>query len=185
MSETKQKSADLEETVSAATGKVLSVLSRDPSEVDMKAVKFKTAKTLDKKAKRSERLLSFEDAAEPDGYIHVLVRALTAHEESILYRAQLSKSDTAAIAELLVEKTKTDEPVEVSDISSIVSEKLVGTIENDRSSDRYFRKIQMAIVKPTGVTIEWLKRRNPNMLEVIDNTIDELQAENDVWVSSE
>ena len=40
----------------------------------------------------------------------------------------------------------------------------------------------MGIVKPTGVTIEWLKRRNPNMLELLDNTLDDLAAENALYV---
>ena len=40
----------------------------------------------------------------------------------------------------------------------------------------------MAIIKPTGVTIQWLERRNPEFLNIIDETIDELQVENDMWM---
>ena len=151
---------------------------------DIKGYKFKTAKQIDKKVKRAERILSFDDPDTPEEPIHVHLRALTSNEESILHQSNLSKDDVQSLVSVFLEKTETEGgKLEPSDITNIVAEKIANNNEDEEMlTHRFYRRIQMAIIKPTGVTIEWLKRRNPNMLDFINDTIDELQAENAMWL---
>ena len=162
----------------------LKVVSVNPADVDIEGYKFKTAKQIDKKVKRAERILSFDDPDNPEEPIHVHLRALTSNEEAILHQYNLSKKDVQSLVSVFLEKTETekDGKLEPSDITDIVADKLADNNDDDIATERFYRRIQMAIIKPTGVTIEWLKRRNPNMLDFLNDTIDELQAENDMWL---
>lgn len=160
----------------------LKVTVRDPNKVDIKDFKFKTAKQLDKQLKRAERILSFDDPENLEVPIHVHLRALTAKEESILYQATFSEKDVKALADVFLEKTENHEKLETSDITGIVTEKLTDTDTDEKKMDRYYRRLQMGIVRPSGVTIEWLKRRNPNMLDIMSDVLDELQIENEIWL---
>ena len=163
----------------------LKVVSVNPADVDIKGYKFKTAKQIDKIVKRAERILSFDDPDNPEEPIHVHLRALTSNEEAILHQSNISKKDVQSLVSVFLEKTETekDGKLEPSDITDIVAEKIANNSEDDKMlTHRFYRRIQMAIIKPTGVTIEWLKRRNPNMLDFLNDTIDELQAENDMWL---
>lgn len=172
----------MSETVQAQDTETLKVTVHDPNEVDLKDFTFKTAKQLDKRLKRAERILSFDDPASPDEPIHVHLRALTANEESILHQSQLSQTDIQSLVSVFLEKSENGEELETSDITDIVADKLVNNTDDSMATERFYRRIQMAIVRPTGVTIEWLKRRNPNMLDMMNDTIDELQIENDIWI---
>ena len=160
----------------------LKVKVYDPNEVDIKGFKFKTAKQLDKRLKRAERILSFDDPEYPDEPINVHLRALTSNEEAILYKSQLSKDDLTPLVDVIMKKAKKGGEVETSDVVDVLAKKLVDTTDSDSDSDRFYRRIQMGIVKPRGATIEWLKRRNPNMLDILHDTLDELAIENDLWV---
>ena len=160
----------------------LKVVSVNPADVDIKNFKFKTAKQLDKKAKRAERILSFDDPDNPEEPIHIHLRALTSNEVSILHRSDLSKTDIQSLVSVFLEKTEKGEELDPSDLTDIVAEKIENNDDDEMLMYRFYRRIQMAIVKPTAVTIEWLKRRNPNMLDYLNDTIDELQAENTMWL---
>ena len=86
---------------------------------------------------------------------------------------------------VFLEKTETEKDGNWSRriLPTLLLKKLQTTSEDEKMlTHRFYRRIQMAIIKPTGVTIEWLKRRNPNMLDFLNDTIDELQAENDMWL---
>lgn len=172
----------MSETVQSPEPKTLKVTVHDPSKVNIKDFKFKTAKQLDKKIKRVERILSFDDPEYPDEPINVHLRALTSNEEAILHQSRLSQNDVQSLVSVFLEKTEKGEELETSDITDIVADKLAGNNNDDGAVDRFYRRLQMAIIKPTGVTIEWLKRRNPEFLNIIDETIDELQVENDMWL---
>lgn len=172
----------MSETVQSQAPNPLKVTVHNPSEVDIKDFKFKTAKQLDKRLKRAERILSFDDPEYPDEPIHVHLRALTSNEEAILYQSQLSQTDLQSLVSVFLEKSEKGEDLETADITDIVAEKLANTNDDNTATDRFYRRIQMAILKPRGVTIEWLKRRNPNMLDILNNTIDELQVENEMWL---
>ena len=177
MSETAQKAETEQEQVSELQVKVY-----DPNVVNIKDFKFKTAKQLDQKLRCAERILSFEDPEDPDEAINIHLRALTSNEEAILYKSQLSKDDLTPLVDVIMEKGKTGESIETSDIVDVLAKKLVDTTDDNTEQERFYRRIQMAIIKPRGATIEWLKRRNPNMLEILHDTLDELAIENDLWV---
>ena len=83
---------------------------------------------------------------------------------------------------LLWKRVKTGESIETSDVVDVLAKKLVDTTDDNTEQERFYRRIQMAIIKPRGATIEWLKRRNPNMLEILHDTLDELAIETDLWV---
>ena len=170
------------ETVQSQEPETLKVTIHDPNEVDIKSFKFKTAKQIDKKMKRAERILSFDDPDNPEDPIHIHLRALTSNEEAILHQSQLSQTDVESLVSVFLEKTEKGEELETSDITDIVADKLADNNDDDVAVERFYRRIQMAIIKPTGVTIQWLKRRNPNMLDILNDTIDELQAENEMWL---
>ena len=173
----------MSETVQSQEPETLKVTVHDPSKVDLKDFKFKTAKQLDKKMKRAERILSFDDPDSPDEPINVHLRALTSNEEAILHQSRLSQNDIQSLVSVFLEKTEKGQELETSDITDIVADKLADNNDDDDSAvERFYRRLQMAIIKPRGVTIEWLKRRNPNMLDIINDTIDELQIENDLWL---
>ena len=160
----------------------LQVRVYDPNVVNIKDFKFKTAKQLDEKLRRAERILAFEDPEDPDEPINIHLRALTSNEEAILYKSQLSKDDLTPLVDVIMKKGKEGGDVETSDVVDVLAKKLVDTTDDDSDSDRFYRRIQMGIVKPRGVTIEWLKRRTPNMLEILHDTLDELAVEDDLWV---
>ena len=160
----------------------LKVKVYDPNEVDIKGFKFKTAKQLDQKLRRAERILAFEDPENPDEPINVHLRALTSNEEAILYKSRLSKDDLTPLVDVIMKKAKKGEEVETSDVVDVLAKKLVDTTDDDADKDRFYRRIQMGIVKPRGVTIQWLERRNPEFLNIVNETIDELAIENDLWV---
>ena len=160
----------------------LKVKVYDPNEVDIKGFKFKTAKQLDKRLKRAERILSFDDPEYPDEPINVHLRALTSNEEAILHQSKLSQNDVQSLVSVFLEKTEKGEELETSDITDIVADKLAENNDDNGAVERFYRRIQMAIIKPRGATIQWLKRRNPSMLDIINDTIDELQIENDMWL---
>lgn len=172
----------MSETVQPQQPETLKVTVHDPNEVDVKDFKFKTAKQLDKKMKRAERILSFDDPENPEEPIHIHLRALTSNEEAILHQSQLSKNDVESLVSVFLEKTEKGEELETSDITDIVADKLADNNDDNTATERFYRRIQMAIIKPSGVTIQWLKRRNPNMLDILNDTIDELQIENDLWM---
>ena len=173
----------MSETVQSQEPETLKVTIHDPSKVDLKDFKFKTAKQLDKKMKRAERILSFDDPDSPDEPINVHLRALTSNEEAILHQSRLSQNDVQSLVSVFLEKTEKGQELETSDITDIVADKLADNNDDDDSAvERFYRRLQMAIIKPRGVTIEWLKRRNPNMLDIMNDTIDELQIENDLWL---
>ena len=160
----------------------LKVTAYDPSEVDVKDFNFKTAKQIDEKMKRAERILAFDDPDAPGEPIHIHLRALTANEEAILHQSRLSENHIQSLVSVFLEKTENGEELETSDITDIVADKLADNTDDSMATERFYRRLQMAIIKPRGVTIEWLKRRNPNMLDILNDTIDELQAENDMWL---
>ena len=172
----------MSETVQSQESETLKVTVHDPSKVDLKDFKFKTAKQLDKRLKRAERILSFDDPDNPEEPINVHLRALTSNEEAILHQSKLSQSDVQSLVSVFLEKTEKGEELETSDITDIVADKLADNSDDDGAVERFYRRIQMAIIKPRGVTIQWLKRRNTNMLEIMNDTIDELQIENDLWI---
>lgn len=172
----------MSETIESQEPETLKVTIHDPSKVDLKDFKFKTAKQLDKKMKRAERILSFDDPDSPDEPINVHLRALTSNEEAILHQSRLSQNDVQSLVSVFLEKTEKGQELETSDITDIVAEKLADNNDDDGAVERFYRRLQMAIIKPRGVTIEWLKRRNPNMLDIMNDTIDELQIENDLWL---
>ena len=160
----------------------LQVKVYDPNVVDIKDFKFKTAKQLDQKLRRAERILAFDDPENPDESINVHLRALTSNEEAALYQARLTKDDLTPLVKVIMEKSKTGEPIETSDVVDAIAKKLTNTKDDNTEQERFYRRIQMGIVKPRGVTIEWLKRRTPNMLEILHDTLDELAVEDDLWV---
>ena len=164
----------------------LKVVSVDPSEVGHQRISSSRQRNnLTRRSKRAERILSFDDPDNPEEPIHVHLRALTSNEEAILHQSNISKKDVQSLVSVFLEKTETekDGKLEPSDITDIVAEKIANNSEDEEMlTHRFYRRIQMAIIKPTGVTIEWLKRRNPNMLDFLNDTIDELQAENDMWL---
>ena len=172
----------MSETVQSQEPETLKVTIHDPSKVDLKDFKFKTAKQLDKKMKRAERILSFDDPESPDEPINVHLRALTSNEEAILHQSRLSENDIQSLVSVFLEKTEKGQELETSDITGIVADKLADNNDDDGAVERFYRRLQMAVIKPKGVTIEWLKRRNPNMLDIMNDTIDELQIENDLWL---
>ena len=172
----------MSETVQSQEPETLKVTIHDPNKVDLKDFKFKTAKQLDKKMKRAERILSFDDPDSPDEPINVHLRALTSNEEAILHQSRLSQNDVQSLVSVFLEKTEKGQELETSDITDIVADKLADNNDDDGAVERFYRRLQMAIIKPRGVTIEWLKRRNPNMLDIMNDTIDELQIENDLWL---
>ena len=173
----------MSETVQSQEPETLKVTIHDPSEVNIKDFKFKTAKQLDKKMKRAERILSFDDPDNPEEPINVHLRALTSNEEAILHQSKLSQNDVQSLVSVFLEKTEKGEELETSDITDIVADKLADNNDDDDGAvERFYRRLQMAIIKPRGVTIEWLKRRNPNMLDIMNDAIDELQIENDYWL---
>ena len=179
MSETAQKTETEQEQEQVSE---LQVKVYDPNVVNIKDFKFKTAKQLDQKLRRAERILSFEDPEDPDEAINIHLRALTSNEEAILYKSQLSKDDLTPLVDVIMEKGKTGESIETSDVVDVLAKKLVDTTDDNTEQERFYRRIQMAIIKPRGATIEWLKRRNPNMLEILHDTLDELAIETDLWV---
>ena len=179
MSETDQKTETEQEQEQVSE---LQVKVYDPNVVDIKDFKFKTAKQLDQKLRRAERILSFEDPEDPDEAINIHLRALTSNEEAILYKSQLSKDDLTPLVDIIMKKGETGESIETSDVVDVLAKKLVDTTDDNTEQERFYRRIQMAIIKPRGATIEWLKRRNPNMLEILHDTLDELAIENDLWV---
>lgn len=160
----------------------LQVTVHNPNEVNPKDFKFKTAKQLDTRQRRAERILSFEDPDNPDEPINIHLRALTPNEEAILHKVNLTKEDIAPLATAIMRKARTGESLEADDVIDAIGKKLVDSTTDEQNDERFYRRIQMGIVKPTGVTIEWLKRRNPNMLEILHNALDELAIENDLWV---
>ena len=81
----------MSETVQFPETETLKVTVHDPSKVDLKDFKFKTAKQLDKRLKRAERILSFDDPEYPDEPINVHLRALTSNEEAILHQSNYRK----------------------------------------------------------------------------------------------
>ena len=72
----------------------LKVVSVNPADVDIEGYKFKTAKQIDKKVKRAERILSFDDPDNPEEPIHVHLRALTSNEEVNIYINTTSRKPT-------------------------------------------------------------------------------------------
>ena len=170
------------ETVNPQEPETLKVTVYDPNEVNIEDFKFKTAKQLNKKMKRAERILAFDDPDNPEEPIHIHLRALTANEEAILHQSRLSENDLQSLVSVFLEKTEKGEELETSDITDIVADKLADNTDDSMATERFYRRLQMAIIKPTGVTIGWLKRRNPNMLDILNDTIDELQAENEMWL---
>jgi len=159
----------------------LKVKVYNPNTVNIKDFKFMSAKQLEKKMKRAERILSFDDPESPEEPIHIHIRALTSNEEAILHRSQLSQTDVESLVTVFLEKTEKGQELETSDITDLVTEKLADNNDDGVAVERFYRRIQMAIIRPRGVTIEWLKRRNSNILDIINDTIDELQIESAMW----
>ena len=113
----------------------LKVVSVNPADVDTKGYKFKTAKQIDKKVKRAERILSFDDPDNPEEPIHVHLRALTSNEEAILHQSNISKKDVQSLVSVFLEKTETekDGKLEPSDITDIVAEKIANNSEDEEN----------------------------------------------------
>ena len=140
MSETDQKTETEQEQVSELQVKVY-----DPNVVDIKDFKFKTAKQLDQKLRRAERILSFEDREDPDEAINIHLRALTSNEEAILYKSQLSKDDLMPLVDIIMKKGETGEPVDPSDVTEALAKKLVkSTTTDDTEQERFYLRTVLA-----------------------------------------
>ena len=44
------------------------------------------------------------------------------------------------------------------------------------------RKVQMGIIKPSGLTLQWLTDLNPVVLELLHDAIDELRYLQEQWI---
>ena len=156
------------------------IIVHDINDVDIKDFKFLSKKEFDKKLKRAERIVSIEDPENPNELLNIHMRALTSEEEAKLYKPALSQQSIASLVEAFMAKSEEGEALEPSEITNIVAEN-IKLDDIDADDDLFYKRLQKAIVKPGGVTIEWLKRRNPVILDTLNDTLDELQAENYKW----
>ena len=161
--------------------KPLQITAHDPNEVDIKSFKFKKKKEMEGKFRRAERILTVDDPDNPDDPIHFYVRALTPSEEERLQHALLSHEDIQNLVSRFTEKAETGGTIEAEDITDVIVEKL-DTQNGDIASDRYLRKVQMGVRKPSGLTLQWFADLNPVLLELLHDTIDELRFEQEQWI---
>ena len=162
----------------------LKITVYDPDDVNPDDFKFQSAKALDKKLRRAERIMSIEDPDAPGENINIHLRALAENEEIILNQTQatLSKDHIQKLVSTIVSKASDGEELTTTDITDIVVEKLAENNYQDISVDKFYRRLQMAIISPKGVTIEWLQRRNPVILDAMSDILDELSVENNFWI---
>ena len=172
----------MSETSKPQAMQTLQVTAYNPAEVDIKDFKFKTARQLDKKMRRAERILVFDDPDDPDDPMVLHLRALTEKEEASLLQTQLSETDIEALVSVFLEKTEKGEQIETEDLVNIITDKVMNTHQERDDLGKLCRRIRKAIVKPRGITIQWLERKNPNLLDICNDTIDELQIENERWI---
>lgn len=161
------------------------VRSYTPEQAQARNLKIRSAKEQDHRFRRAERVLVFDsDTEDTEAPLVIHLRALTENEEASLTRPMLTENDVQKITAVLLEKTKDDsqnleglKPEDLIDVTmDIVSNQHINPF------DKLCRRIQMGIVKPTDVTIEWLQRRNPNVLDICNTTLDELHIENDYYI---
>ena len=159
----------------------LQITARDPNDVDLKSFKFKSKKDMKSKFRRAERILTIDDPDSPDDPIHFHVRALTPAEEASLSQKLLSDDDMRGLVSTFMEKAEEGEKIETDDVTELIAAKLNGS-QVDVTSERYLRKVQMGIIKPSGLTLQWLTDLNPVVLELLHDTIDELRFEQERWI---
>ena len=159
----------------------LEVTAHDPNEVNIKDFKFKSKKDMKSKFRRAERILTIDDPDSPDDPIHFHVRALTPAEEASLHQKLLSDDDMRGLVSTFMEKAEDGEKIETEDVTELIAAKLNGG-QVDVTSERYLRKVQMGIMKPSGLTLQWLADLNPVILELLHDTIDELRFLQERWL---
>ena len=152
------------------------------SDVDMNDFTFKTAKQLESKLRRAERILVFDDPEDPEDPLIVHLRALTEKEQSILVQATLSKTDIHALVSIFLEKMEKKEDIQSEDVVDILAEKVRKAHDEQDVLEKMCRRIQMGTVHPRGTTIQWWQRKNPDILEICNDTLDDLQFENDLYI---
>ena len=175
------KTAQVEQAEQETETTQLQVTAHDPAEVDLKSFKFKSKKDMKSKFRRAERIISIDDPDNPDAPIHFHVRALTPAEEASLHQKLLSDDDMRGLVSTFMEKAEDGEKIETEDVTELIAAKLNGS-QVDVTSERYLRKVQMGIMKPSGLTIQWLADLNPVILELLHDTIDELRFEQEKWI---
>ena len=175
------KTAQVEQAEQETETTQLQVTAHDPAEVDLKSFKFKSKKDMKGKFRRAERILTIDDPDSPDEPIHFHVRALTPAEEASLHQKLLSDDDMRGLVSTFMEKAEEGEKIETDDVTELIAAKLNGS-QVDVTSERYLRKIQMGIIKPSGLTLQWLADLNPVILELLHDTIDELRFEQEKWI---
>ena len=159
----------------------LQITAHDPNEVNIKDFKFKSKKDLKGKFRRAERILTIDDPDSPDDPIHFHLRALTPAEEASLHQKLLSDEDMRGLVSTFMEKAEDGKKIETDDVTEMIASKLNGG-QTDVTSERYLRKVQMGIMKPSGLTLQWLADLNPVILELLHDTIDELRFLQEQWI---
>ena len=159
----------------------LQITAHDPNDVNIKDFKFKAKKDMKGKFRRAERILTIDDPDSPDDPIHFHVRALTPAEEASLHQKLLSDEDMRGLVSTFMEKAEDGEKIETEDVTELIAAKLNGG-QTDVTSDRYLRKVQMGIMKPSGLSLQWLADLNPVILELLHDTIDELRFLQEQWI---
>ena len=161
--------------------KQLKITFHDPNTVDVKSFKFKGIKALRNKFRRAERIITIDDPENPEDPIHFRLRALTLKEENQLAEGLLSQDGMRALVAELLEKTKDGAELQADDVTDLIADQVSGD-NDDVTNDRFLRKIQMGIIAPK-VSLQWLAGLNPVVLEVLHDTIDDLRAEQEHWIT--
>lgn len=152
-----------------------------PNEIQIDTIQFETAESLNTAFQRAERVIAFENPDGSDTPFYVLLRAPTPHEVAMLYQTTMKDIDTEELISLVIEKSKTDESIESDEITRLVTKAVAEQDWEKTEAERFWKRLELCIVKPEGVTRKWLQARNPNFLEILDDTIEELITENAHW----
>ena len=173
--------SQIEQAEQEAETTQLQITAHNPNEVNIKDFKFKSKKDMKGKFRRAERIISIDNPDDPDDPIHFHLRALTPSEEASLQQALLSREDMQNLVSRFTEKAETGGTIETEDVTDLIVEKIDKQNE-DITNDRYLRKVQMGVIKPSGLTLQWFADLNPVLLELLHDTIDELRFEQERWL---
>lgn len=160
---------------------IITVQDPNDKDVDRKAFKFLGIKELRGKHRRAERIISIDDPDNPDDEpTHYLLTALTGGEERSLHQNVLSQDAIQALTSEFVEKTQDGEQLDVEAATTLILNKFSET-QSNAENERYLRKIQIGIRKPK-VSLEWLRDLNPALLELFDDTLEDLRIQQELWI---
>ena len=160
----------------------LNITVYEPDQVTAKMKFNNSPNMLDKKFKRSERVIGIDDPEGTGKQIFFKLRGLTGAENASLHQSALSKDDIQTITDKVVDASKNGDEIQTDDITNMIVEKMGSESQSEQTEERFLRKIAIGVVAPKGITVDRLRNWNPSLLEQVHDIIEDLETENDLWV---